>query len=48
VEAGNEWIVDADLKDYFGSVDHDRLLTLTGVLRTASGVVDCLELAELV
>ena len=30
VEAGNEWIVDADLKDYFGSVDHDRLLTLIG------------------
>jgi RNA-directed DNA polymerase len=28
VGAGNEWIVDADLKDYFGSVDHDRLLTL--------------------
>ena len=28
VEAGNEWIVDADLKDYFGSVDHDRLMTL--------------------
>lgn len=26
VEAGNEWIVDADLKDYFGSVDHDRLV----------------------
>jgi RNA-directed DNA polymerase len=30
VEAGNEWIVDADLKDYFGSVDHDKLLTLVG------------------
>ena len=30
MEAGNEWIVDADLKDYFGSVDHDRLLTLIG------------------
>src|SRR5258708_18075871 len=25
VEAGNEWIVDADLKDYFGSVDHEKL-----------------------
>ena len=22
VEAGNEWIVDADLKDFFGSVNH--------------------------
>jgi RNA-directed DNA polymerase len=26
VEAGNEWIVDADLKDYFGSVDHEKLM----------------------
>jgi retron-type reverse transcriptase len=23
-----EWIVDADLKDFFGSVDHEELLTL--------------------
>ena len=30
VEAGNEWIVDADLKDYFGSVDHDKLMALVG------------------
>jgi retron-type reverse transcriptase len=30
VEAGNEWIVDADLKDYFGSVDHEKLATLVG------------------
>ena len=30
VESGNEWIVDADLKDFFGSVDHDKLLTLIG------------------
>jgi len=28
VEAGNEWIVDADLKDYFGSVDHEKLMAL--------------------
>ena len=27
-EAGNEWIVDADLKDFFGSVDHEKLMTL--------------------
>ncbi|HEY2527555.1 MAG TPA: group II intron reverse transcriptase/maturase [Xanthobacteraceae bacterium] len=27
---GNEWVVDADLKDYFGSVDHDKLVTLVG------------------
>jgi RNA-directed DNA polymerase len=30
VEAGNEWIIDADLKDYFGSVDHEKLMTLVG------------------
>ena len=30
VEAGNEWIVDADLKDYFGSVDHEKLMALVG------------------
>src|SRR6202008_2354524 len=30
VEAGNEWIVDADLKDYFGSVDHQKLMALIG------------------
>ena len=28
IEAGGEWIVDADLKDLFGSVDHEKLLTL--------------------
>ncbi len=28
IEGGSEWIVDADLKDFFGSVDHEKLLTL--------------------
>jgi RNA-directed DNA polymerase len=28
VGAGAEWIVDADLKDFFGSVEHEKLLTL--------------------
>jgi RNA-directed DNA polymerase len=28
IQAGGEWIVDADLKDFFGSVEHDKLLTL--------------------
>ena len=28
VQSGREWIVDADLKDFFGSVDHDKLLVL--------------------
>ena len=30
VEAENEWIVDADLKDYFGSVDDEKLMALIG------------------
>src|SRR5664280_732560 len=28
IEAGGEWIVDADLKDFFGTADHDKLLAL--------------------
>ena len=28
IEAGNEWIVDADLKDFFGSACHEKVLTL--------------------
>ena len=28
LKAGHEWIVDADLKDFFGSVDHEKLMTL--------------------
>ena len=28
LEQGNEWVVDADLKDFFGSVDHEKLVTL--------------------
>src|SRR5499427_3081454 len=28
IQRGDEWIVDADLKDFFGSVDHEKLLTL--------------------
>jgi len=28
VQRGCEWIVDADLKDFFGSVDHEKLMTL--------------------
>jgi RNA-directed DNA polymerase len=27
---GSEWIVDADLQNFFGSVDHEKLLTLVG------------------
>jgi group II intron reverse transcriptase/maturase len=28
IEEGNEWIVDADLRDFFGSADHSKLITL--------------------
>src|SRR5438874_2178147 len=28
IHSGREWIVDADLKDFFGSVDHKKLLIL--------------------
>jgi len=28
IKSGWEWIVDADLKDFFGSADHEKLLTL--------------------
>jgi RNA-directed DNA polymerase len=28
IKSGREWIVDADLKDFFGSVNHEKLLTL--------------------
>ncbi len=36
IQSGSEWIVDADLKDFFGSVDHEKLLTLV-----AQQVADC-------
>ena len=37
-KAEREWIVDADLKDFFGSVDHEKLLTLVAQ-RVADGRV---------
>jgi RNA-directed DNA polymerase len=38
IQSGREWIVDADLKDFFGSVDHAKLLTLI-TQRVADGRV---------
>src|SRR5712691_9907386 len=38
IKSGSEWIVDADLKDFFGSVDHEKLLTLVAQ-RVADGRV---------
>ena len=41
IQSGSEWIVDADLKDFFGSVDHEKLLTLVAQ-RVADSRVLCL------
>ena len=38
IKGGSEWIVDADLKDFFGSVEHEKLLTLVAQ-RVADGRV---------
>ncbi len=38
IRSGREWIVDADLKDFFGSADHGKLLTLVAQ-RIADGRV---------
>lgn len=38
IDSGSEWIVDADLKDFFGSVDHEKLLMLVAQ-RVADGRV---------
>jgi RNA-directed DNA polymerase len=38
IQGGQEWIVDGDLKDFFGSVDQDKLLTLVAQ-RVADGRV---------
>ena len=38
IQQGQEWIVDADLEDFFGTVDHDKLLTLVNQ-RVADGRV---------
>jgi len=53
LDAGAEWIVDADLKDFFGSVDHEKLLTLVAqrvsdgrVLRLIRGMLKAGVLAE--
>jgi RNA-directed DNA polymerase len=46
IQSGRLWIVDADLKDFFGSVDHEKLLTLVAqqvadgrVLRLIRGIL---------
>ena len=46
IQGGREWIVDADLKDFFRSVDHEKLLALIAQ-RVADGRVIRLILAML-
>jgi group II intron reverse transcriptase/maturase len=53
LDAGAEWIVDADLKDFFGSVDNEKLLTLVAqrvsdgrVLRLIRGMLKAGALAD--
>jgi group II intron reverse transcriptase/maturase len=41
IQSGSEWIVDADLRDFFGSVDHEKLLRLVAQ-RIADSRVLCL------
>jgi group II intron reverse transcriptase/maturase len=43
VQQGNEWIVDADLKDFFGSVDHDKLMTLVAQRVSDSRILQLIE-----
>jgi group II intron reverse transcriptase/maturase len=38
IQAGNEWIVDADLRDFFGSAEHDKIVALIAQ-RVADGRV---------
>src|ERR1700739_1757260 len=38
IQSGSEWIVDGDLRDFFGSVDHEKLLALVAQ-RVADGRV---------
>lgn len=38
VEQGHEWVVDADLKDFFGSAEHEKLMVLLNQ-RIADGCV---------
>ena len=43
LESGCEWIVDADLKDFFGSVDHEKLMTLVAQRIADGRVLDVIE-----
>lgn len=43
IESGGEWIVDADLKDFFGTVDHAKLLQLVSQIVADGRVLRLIE-----
>jgi RNA-directed DNA polymerase len=43
IKSGGEWIVDADLRDFFGTVDHAKLLQLVSQLVADSRVLRLIE-----
>ena len=43
LQSGNEWVVDADLKNYFGSVEHGKLMTLLNQKLSDGRVLSILE-----
>lgn len=43
IHGGNEWIVDADLRDFFGSADQEKLLTLVNQRVSDSRVLKLLK-----
>jgi RNA-directed DNA polymerase len=43
IEEGNEWIVDADLENFFGSAEHEKLITLFNQRIADSRVLNLLE-----
>jgi RNA-directed DNA polymerase len=43
IDSGSEWIVDADLKDFLGSVDHEKLLNLVAQRIADGGVLRLIE-----
>jgi group II intron reverse transcriptase/maturase len=43
IQGGSEWIVDGDLRDFFGSVDHEKLLTLVAQRVADSRVLRLIE-----
>jgi group II intron reverse transcriptase/maturase len=43
IQSGREWIVDADLKDFFGSVEHEKLLALVAQRIADSRVLRLIE-----